>query len=200
MWYNNDFQCFITAFILSVWADRRKEQPNLLMTHNHFYSSTIQFLYHFSPPGRTMTNITLITALISTFSKLKYLFSWILIFFLSFSLIYVDPGGLGCFLCFLSQCLSQPVLFKLWVLRSVTTSVCSAPTSPAFHYIFSGSNLPTVAMPAKLPQWAGPILMSDSMIGSKMENLTCRPLPSPLYSRSKEWISLTRGCTYVALE
>uniref|UniRef100_A0A3B5KMW7 Ig-like domain-containing protein n=1 Tax=Takifugu rubripes TaxID=31033 RepID=A0A3B5KMW7_TAKRU len=37
------------------------------MTHNHFYCSTVQFLYHFSPPGRTMTNITLITALISTF-------------------------------------------------------------------------------------------------------------------------------------
>lgn len=56
------------------------------MTHNHFYSSTIQFLYHFSPSGRTMTNITLITALISTFSKFKCLFSWMLFFILFFDL------------------------------------------------------------------------------------------------------------------
>lgn len=54
------------------------------MTHDHFYCSTVQFLYHFSPPDRTMTNITLITALISTFSKFKYLFSWMLIFILFF--------------------------------------------------------------------------------------------------------------------
>lgn len=42
------------------------------MTHDVFYCSIFQFLYGFSPHCSTMTNIGLISALLSTLSKFKY--------------------------------------------------------------------------------------------------------------------------------